>query len=157
MSKAKKIIFTVLAVVFGLLVLSNCFMIWQLGEVARTYHGVTDLRPQIRMDILLNNDTNKLATEDYKLDVAAIMEEDPGIITREPIIFIANPGLKPIVAEILAEDPSILEDCLKIVTRNPDLLELNPELKETVKDYLEKHYSQEIIERDFHMLLKYFE
>ncbi|MCM1164581.1 MAG: hypothetical protein NC299_08090 [Lachnospiraceae bacterium] len=136
MTKAKKIILTVLAVIFGLLVLSNSFMIWLLVETARSEHGVTDLRPSMYMSALLENNEEELATDDYKRFVADILKEDPYIITREPVIFLANPAIKPIVAEILADEPSILAENPKIISRNPELLELCPDLKDTVKEFL---------------------
>ncbi|MBD5128995.1 MAG: hypothetical protein HDT43_03595 [Ruminococcaceae bacterium] len=139
MKKSKKIILTVLAVIFGLLVLSNSFMIYILVETVRAEHSVIDLRPSIYMNALLTNDEETLATDNYKQYITDILMDDPSIITREPVIFLANPGIKPIIAEILVEEPSILVSNPKIVTRNPELLELNPELKNTVKEYIEQH------------------
>ncbi len=84
------------------------------------------------MNTLLNNDEETLASDSYKSLVADILKDDPGIIAREPVIFLANPGLKPVVAEILAEDSSIRENCLLTIKRNPDLIELEPSLGNAV-------------------------
>ncbi|MCX4354968.1 MAG: hypothetical protein OSJ43_01950 [Oscillospiraceae bacterium] len=132
MSKTKKIILTVLAVLFGLLVLANTFMIWILAETIRAEHSVINQRPSLYMNTLLNNDEETLASDSYKSLVADILKDDPGIIAREPVIFLANPGLKPVVAKILAEDSSIREHCLLTIKRNPDLIELEPSLGNAV-------------------------
>ncbi len=140
MTKAKKIILTVVAVIFGLLVLSNTFMIWLLTETIREQHSVTDLSYSINMSYLLINDKETLATDDYKSTVTGILKEDPGILTREPVIFLANPGIKPVVAEILAENSSLLEKELLTIKRNPDLLEIDPQLKAAVEELAEQPY-----------------
>lgn len=138
MKKSKKIILTILAVIFGLLVLSNSFMIWILVETVRAEHSVIDLRPGIYMNALLYNDEEKLATDDYKQYIADILKDDPGILRREPVIFLANPAIKPVVAEILAKEPTILASDPNIIAQYPDLLELNPDLKDMVKEFLEE-------------------
>lgn len=147
MYENQKIILTVLAVIFGLLVLSNSFMIWLLAEAIKAEHSVIDPRPSMYMNALLYNDEEKLATDDYKSYIADILKDDPGILRREPVIFLANPAIKPVVAEILAEEPTILASDPNIIAQYPDLLELNPELKDMVKEFLEEPGNEEYYPR----------
>lgn len=122
-------------------------MIWLLAEAIKAEHSVIDLRPSMYMNALLYNDEEKLATDDYKSYIADILKDDPGILRREPVIFLANPAIKPVVAEILAEEPTILASDPNIIAQYPDLLELNPELKDMVKEFLEEPGNEEYYPR----------
>lgn len=112
--------------------------IWLLVETVRAEHTTIDISESIYMSYLLDNDEETLGADQYKSAVAAILEDDPGILTREPVIFLANPGIKPVIAEILAEDMSLLEKELLTIKRNPDLLEIDPQLKAAVEELAEQ-------------------
>ena len=49
----------------------------------------------------------------------------------------ANPDLKPLVAEILEEEPSILDEDPLILYKYPELIDINPDLKPMLEDILE--------------------
>lgn len=150
MSKAKKIILTIIAVFFGLLVLANTFMLYILIEAYRAEHGTTDLTPKINMSVLLNNDEDTITTDFYKELVTDTLKNDPHILNNEPVIFLANPAIKPIVAEVLEEEPVILQSEPNIITYYPELIDLNPDLKDVVKELLQ----DPVYERDYPRLKK---
>lgn len=148
--KAKKIILTITAVFFGLLVLANSFMVYILINLYREEHAVTDLTPGMHMSVLLNNDEEAITTDFYKGLVADTLKSDPHILNKEPVIFLANPAIKPIVAEVLEEEPVILQSEPNIITYYPELIELNPDLKDVVKELLQ----DPVYERDYPRLKK---
>ncbi len=143
MSKAKKIILTVVAVFFGLLVLANSFLLYILIETFKAEHTTIDLSPDIHMSVLLNNDEDLITTDFYKELVTGTLKDDPFILCKEPVIFIANPAIMPVVAEVLEEEPSILQSDPYIVAQYPELIEFNPNLKEIIEELLENPVYEE--------------
>ncbi len=70
--------------------------------------------------------------------VTLALKDYPCILRDKPIVFIAYPDLKPLVAEILEEDSSILGSDLLTLYKYPELMEVNPDLKPILEDIFEK-------------------
>lgn len=137
MSKTKKVILTIVAVIFGLLVLANSFFLYILIGAYKQEHTNIDMRDSTYMSVLLNNDKDMLATDSFKQIVKDILADDPYILRNEPVIFLANPDLKPVVANVLADNPDILEKDIDVVAQYPELLEMDAGLENAVKSILE--------------------
>lgn len=142
MSKIKKALLIIGASLLTLLVLSNSFFIYILVITYQNDSSASDpfIEWSMRKQILLRyNPESLIDPEESKSLVVNTLKDYPNILRDEPIIFIANPDLKPLVAEILEEEPSILESAPLILYDYPELMELNPNLEPILEDILENN------------------
>ncbi len=150
MSKTKKVLLIIGASLLVLLVLSNSFFIYLLATSYQADNMTPDPYQQmsLKKQVLLSYDPDSsVDPEAHKELIAQTLKDSPGILRTEPIILIANPDLKPLIAEILEEDPSILEDDPFTLYDYPELMEINPDLKPILIDVLEKSGDPDAIER----------
>lgn len=141
MTKARKVILLIGASILALLVISNSFFIYLLVTTYQAESSATDpfYEWNHKKQLLLRYTPDSAADpEQSKILVSATLEDSPSILRDEPIIFIANPDLKPLVAEILEEKPSILETDPLILYKYPELMEMNPNLEPILDGILER-------------------
>ncbi len=141
MTRTKKILMIIGASLLTLLVISNTFFIYLLVTTYRNDKNATDpfYEWNEKRQILLRYNPDSLVdSEQQSMLVLEALKDDPSILCDEPIIFIANPDLKPLVAKILEEEPSILENNPLTLYKYPELIELNPKLKPILDDILER-------------------
>lgn len=140
MSKAKKVLLIIGASLLTLLVISNSFFIYLLVSEKQADNSEPDYCFEMytkRRNLLRYNKDAPADPVERKRLVEVTLKDVPNILYDEPIIFIANPDLKPLVAEILEEDPSILEKDPLILYYYPDLMEINPALEPMLEIILE--------------------
>lgn len=141
MSKTKKVLLIVGASLLVLLVISNSFFIYLLSTSLQADKTAPDPYEQmsLKKHVFLSYDPNPSADPEAQKElIAQTLKDSPSILRNEPIIFIANPDLKPVIAEILEKDPSILEDDPYTLYYYPELMEINPNLETILNGVLEK-------------------
>lgn len=141
MTRSKKVLLIIGSSLLALLVISNSFFIYLLVTTYRNDQTATD--PfyewnEKRQLLLRYNPDSPADPKQQSILVLNTLKDYPSILRDEPIIFIANPDLKPLVAKILEDEPSILENDPLTLYKYPELIELNPNLEPILDSILER-------------------
>lgn len=141
MTQAKKILLIVGTSLLVLLTLSNSFLIYLLITTYQTDSSSPNpfYEWNERKQLLLRYDSKSpIDPAQSKRLISQTLKDHPSILCDEPVILIANPDLKPLVAEILEEDTTILESYPITLHKYPELMEMNPNLEPILDGILER-------------------
>lgn len=121
MKKTTSIIKTVIVIIMAIAIIVDTVLIFILSDSVRAVEQrVTEQTVDDMYVAALLMDKDICNNKDY---VTQIIKTDSSIITEKPYILLINPDLKPVIKEIIKENPDIAESNSSIKVIFPELFD----------------------------------